>query len=321
LGRRRRFRSSRLPTQTPTAQDLPPDEERRREDEDDERDPRVQAQRPELVRGVDPQQFLEEAARGVEHHVEREESGRSEPEQAVEHEQDSRADRYVHELVEERRMERLRVRIGEGAVLGVDLETPGEVGRFPEELLVPPVAEASDPVGEQQARRGRVHQREGALAGPPGDDGADKRAQEDPAPDAETAPPDHEDALPLRIGHLRPAREHVVGTGADDSGGNAPDGDPQEQVPVASLGPGTLRPAQPGDDDADRDREQQHQPVHVDRHGPDLEEAVHGRRNRRDHGPHSADRISRTFLYGTRFCKEPSPSTAWLGRRRRGEAP
>src|SRR5919109_2962882 len=287
--------SALTPPPTAPAEELPVNEERGREDEDDDRDPRVQAERADLVCRVDPEQLLPEAAERVDRDVEREKGWRPEAEEAVEDEQQDRRKGHVDELVEEGRVERLRRRVLERAVLRVDLEAPRQVRRLAEELLVPPVPEAADPVRDEQPRRRGVHQRPGVLAGPLRDVGADDRPEEDPAPDAETAFPDLEDALPLRVGHLRPARDHVVGAGADDPGGDAPDGDAEEEVPVAALRPGPLRPAQARDDDADGDREQQHQPVHVDVERADLEEAVRRRGNRRDHGPHSARR-RRTWL-------------------------
>ena len=98
-------------------------------------------------------------------------------------------------------MEGVGVGVVERPVLRVDLEAPRPVGRLAEELLVPPVAEAADPVREHEAGRGGVHQREGVLARPLGDDRADQRPEQDPAPDPQAALPDHEHALPLRVGH------------------------------------------------------------------------------------------------------------------------
>src|SRR5918994_3666162 len=311
----------------PCTEELPPDEERCRQHEDNDRDPRIQPQRAVLVRRIDAQEFLEEAPERVEDHVERKESGRSEAEPAVEQEQDPCANDHVQKLVEERRMEGLGIGVLERPVLRIDLESPRPASGLAEELLVPPVAEAPDPVCQQEARRGGVHQRECALAGPARDDPADDRPEQDAAPDAEAALPDHEHALPLRIRDLRPARHHVVRARADNSGGDPPHGDSQQQVPVAALRPGPLRPAQPGDDDAHRDREQEHQPVHVDRHGAALEEPARGRRDRRNHARHSALRVScapslqenlERELWGTATLEQPDRLMQidfWAGRK------
>src|SRR5438445_5074845 len=85
--------------------ELPPDEERRREHERGGRDPRVQPQPKEMVRGVDPQQLLEEAAEAVVGDVEGEQRRRSEANAPVEQQQDDDADGLVDQLVEKRRME------------------------------------------------------------------------------------------------------------------------------------------------------------------------------------------------------------------------
>ena len=58
--------------------------------EDDDRDPGVQPQAGELVRGIDPQQLLEEAPEGVVRDVEREQRRRPEAEAPVEQEQHAR---------------------------------------------------------------------------------------------------------------------------------------------------------------------------------------------------------------------------------------
>src|SRR4029450_13356249 len=65
-------------------EELPPDEERGREDEHDDRDPGVQPQPRELVRRVDPEELLEEAAERVEAHVEGEQGSWLEAEAPVE---------------------------------------------------------------------------------------------------------------------------------------------------------------------------------------------------------------------------------------------
>jgi hypothetical protein len=62
---------------------LPPDEERDRGHEEHDRQPGVEAQAGDLVRRVDAQQLLEEAAKGVDGDVEREEGRRAQPEDAA----------------------------------------------------------------------------------------------------------------------------------------------------------------------------------------------------------------------------------------------
>src|ERR671931_1579756 len=87
------------------ADELPPDEERGRASEDHDRDPGVQTQSEEVMRGIDPQQLLEEAAEGVDRDVEREERRRPEAEAPVEQQQHPDHERVVDKLVEESRVE------------------------------------------------------------------------------------------------------------------------------------------------------------------------------------------------------------------------
>ena len=88
-----------------------------------------------------------------------------------------------------------------------------------------------------------------------------------PSPPCQTA-----NGPPPVVGHLVPARDVVVEARADDPERDTPDGDAQDEVPVAAE----PRPANPGQPDARRDREQQHQAVHVDVQRPDVDDA--GRR-------------------------------------------
>src|SRR5439155_14776787 len=111
---------------------------------------------------------------------------------------------------EERRMEGAVTLVPRNTVLRVDLESPRPVGRLPIQLLVEPVADPADPLREQQPGRGRIRKLPHAAPRALDDDRARDRAKEDPAPDAETALPDLEDPLPLRVGHLAPARDVVV---------------------------------------------------------------------------------------------------------------
>src|SRR6185369_13306821 len=96
---------------------------------------------------------------------------------------------------------------------------PGQRGATAIELVVEPVAEASDPLRQRQARSQCVGD-EGerdlqAAAGQPGADGT----PDDGAPDAQAALPDVEDLYPVLAlveVELR-RRDHVVDPGADDA--------------------------------------------------------------------------------------------------------
>ena len=217
---------------------------------------------------VDPQGLEVEAEAGVERDVEREERRRPEAEAAVEQEQRPGGEEVPERLVEERRVEGLVEDVLVRPACGVDLEPPGQLGRLAEELLVPPVADAADRLRDEEPRRGGVEEGGDARAGPAGDDAADDDAAGDPAPDPEPALPDGERPPPL-VRNLVPARREVVEPGADDAGADAPDGDAEDQIPVAAA----RDPAHAGDRDARGDPGQQHQAVHVDRHGAEVERA------------------------------------------------
>src|ERR687891_2545119 len=132
---------------------LPPDEEGCREDDGDGGDVHVEAYAAELVGGVDPKRLDPEPADAVDEHVEREQVAGSEREAALDREQHERRAEAPERLVQEGRVEGGRVEVLLGPVLDVDLKAPREVGRLTEELLVPPVPEATDPLRDEQSRR------------------------------------------------------------------------------------------------------------------------------------------------------------------------
>ena len=82
--------------------------------------------------------------------------------------------------------------------------------------------------------------------------------------------------------HLAPRGDHVVEARADDAGGDAPDGDAQDEVGVAA----DVAPADGREPRRGEDRDEQRQPVHVDRQRADVEGAVARRRDRGDEGRH-----------------------------------
>ena len=192
----------------------------------------------------------------------------------------------------------------------VDLEAPGQVGRLAVQLLVEPVAPAADPLGDQEPGRDRVGEEANALARAADDERAGEAAEEDAAPDAEPALPDGERPPPV-VGNLVPARDVVVEARADDPERDTPDRDAEDEIPVAAE----PRPANPGQPDARRDREQQHQAVHVDVQRPDVDDAGRRRRDvreesrRRTRARHSArsppDRASPGWSLRGGTCTEP----------------
>ena len=143
---------------------LPDDEERGREHDRRTRDEDVQANAGDLVRRVDPQRLDPEAADAVDEHVQREQPAWPDAplEATLDEQEHSSRGEAPERLVEKRRMEGLGVDVVDRPVLGIDLEAPGQVGRLAEELLVPPVAEATDALRDEQPRRDAV----GELARP-----------------------------------------------------------------------------------------------------------------------------------------------------------
>ena len=162
-------------------------------------------------------------------------------------------------------------------MLGIDLQPPRQIGRLAEQLLVEPVAPAPDPLREQQTRRDRVHEQPDALMGSMDDPCAREDAEEDSAPDAEPALPDGERRPPrVEVVDLVPAGDVVVEPRADDPGGDAPDRDAEDEIPVAAP----LDPAVARQRDAGRDREQERDAVEVDRERADVDRAAVRRGNR-----------------------------------------
>src|SRR5262245_27548498 len=231
LGYRHRLGLLRCGALTAMPRSLPPDEERGGGDDRDPGDPDVQAQPRDLVRGVDPERLDPEPADAVEEDVEREEVAGPEPELALDDQQHARGREAPERLVEEGRVEGRALDVVDRPVVRGDLETPGQVGRLAEELLVPPGPEAADPLRDEQPGRHAVGESRDARARPPSDDRSDDDAEADAAPHAEAALPDRERPPPL-VRELVPARDDVVQARADDPERDAPDREPEDEVPI-----------------------------------------------------------------------------------------
>ena len=171
-----------------------------------------------MVRRVDPDELDPEAAERVERDVEGEEARRPRVEAPLDRRRRAgrRRSRFQSDLVEEGRVVGRLVDRRERPVRRVDLEAPRQVGRLPEELLVPPVADPPDRLRHEQPGREAVGEEPDVRAGALRDEAADEAAGGDPAPDAEAALPDRERPPPL-VGHLVPARREVVEPRADDA--------------------------------------------------------------------------------------------------------
>ena len=184
-GRRCRTRRAVTPLGEPE-----PDEAR---DADEARDPGVHAQAEDVVRGSMRNELDPEAAEGVERDVEREEPRWPRVEPPLDHvDEQARGEQVPQDLVEERWVVGHLIDGRERSMDRVDLEAPGQVGRLPEELLVPPVADATHGLGDEKPWCEAVGEQPDVRAGTLGDEAADEAAERDPAPDAEAALPDRE---------------------------------------------------------------------------------------------------------------------------------
>src|SRR5690242_14583790 len=238
------------------AEELPPDEERDRGDPDAERNPEVDPLAREVVGGVDPQDLLERAEGRVPRDVERKERRPAQPEAPVYPEQDADADQVPRELVKEGRVvvavlpRRPVLREDPALVHLVDPELPREARRPAVQLLVPVVAPATDALREQEPGSNRIHHQTDAVTGAPHDDRAGRDARGDRSPDPESPVPHRREAPPVLMdrGILAPARDVVVRARADDAEDDAPEGDAEDEIPVATP----AHPAAPGQPDAGR---------------------------------------------------------------------
>ena len=249
-----------------------------------------------MVCRVDPDELDPEAPEGVESDVEREQARRARVEAPLDDEDEEGGRGEVpDDLVEKRGVVGGVVDRGERPVDGVDLEAPGKARRLAEELLVPPVADPADRLGHEQPGCEAVGQQPDFGAGPLRDVAADETSRRDPAPDAEPAFPDRERAPPL-IRHLVPARREVIEPRADDSRADAPDGAAEDEVPVTAA----VDEAVTRDPDADADRREQRQAVHVDRERADVDGAARGRGYRRNERRHRGERVGEFRILPTR---------------------
>ncbi len=114
----------------------------------------------------------------------------------------------------------------ERRVARLDLQTPRQVGREAEQLVVEPVADASDGLRDEESGREGVGERpEPQARDPAADEHADCAADER-AEDGVAALPDREDLPPLLAGEVvGGVREHVVEPRADDAERHRPQDD------------------------------------------------------------------------------------------------
>jgi len=140
-------------------------------------------------------------------------------------------------------------------VRAVDLETPGQVGRQAEQLLVEPVAETAEGLCEQQARREGVGERPEPDPGHPAADPDTERAADEGAEDRHAALPDVERLEQVRTGEEVVVRvgQHMVDTPADDAEGHREEGDVEGDPRLRAAGGEPVVRQDHRDDDARQD--------------------------------------------------------------------
>ena len=138
--------------------------------------------------------------------------------------------------------------------------------------------------GRSRLRGGRSRRRRGTPSRIP---------PQTPRPPFQTA----NDALPLRVGHLVPARDVVVERARRRCRPRRPR---PRRGSTRSRSPPAPHPAHAGQPDAGRDREQQHQPVHVDRQRAEVERAAARR------GMKARKLTGRTFCPCGRRLRQPA---------------
>src|SRR3954464_6643176 len=252
-----------------------------REQPDDHGGEDVEPDAEEVLGRVGAQQLDPHAPGAVGRHVERERPPVREPEAPVGPDHEGGRGQVPQRLVEERGVERaeddgVSVRAGHGvAVLpSVDPQRPRQVGAAAVELVVEPVAQPADGLGDQQAGRQRVGERRKRDALATAGDPRPHATQGDRAPDPEATLPDGEGTqrMAARTEVRRRRRDHVVQPATDDAEGHRPGGDVQDVARSAAAGdPAPLGDHPRGDDPGD-----DAQRVRPDRQRPDLPDALRG---------------------------------------------
>jgi len=159
----------------------------------------VQPQTKQMVGRIDAQQLLEDPERRVSGHVEREQAWSAHRAALTQPDQRAGQGQVPEQLVEKRRLEREVAEIPGRAVRRIDLQTPRQLRRPAEELLVEVVADPTDRLGDQQPRRGRVHEAHDVHVAPSQHKQPGENAAGDTTPDAEAALPDGKPPPPRRL--------------------------------------------------------------------------------------------------------------------------
>src|ERR687898_787515 len=267
------------------------DQPRHGAEERDQAHPDVPADADQERRRVDPQRLDPGASQRVAGDVEGEQpTGATAGVASLPPDEQSRQGQVPQRLVQERRVERLGVEVSRRTVVGVDLQAPRQAGGTAEELLVEPVAQTADGLGNGERWGDHVEQLGDRKPAAVGDVGADTHARDEPARDAEPALPHREGVEPAALVPVM-VGDDVVEPGADQPGEDRPHGEAADVVGVATPG----GPAAAGDPDRGQHAQRDGEAV-----GPELErsqlDGVVGRAGDGEQNRH-----------GTRWC------SAWSG--------
>ena len=226
---------------------------------------------------VRAEQLQQRAGRAVHGEVQGERPAVPEPEPSVGPDDDAGGGQAPQRLVQERRVKGLGVGVLRRPVLGVDAQSPGQVGGGAVDLLVGVVAPPSERLTDGHPRGqgiGEGRERDAApTAGEPGAQGA----AEQPPEDGQTALPDPDD-LPGILARTRvvlQVRQHVEDPGPDDARRDGPHQDVHDRARLPAPGD----PPPVGQPAADEDAGEDEQRVRPDRHDADVPGPLGGRRD------------------------------------------
>ena len=274
--------------------------------------PDVGTQAEDDLARIDADGLPHDAARAVPDQVKAEEAAPLQLELASHPEQDEDTHDVPDHFVQERGVEE-RVRrkaLGEGDVVGVDFESPRNVGRQTEQLTVEPVTEATHRLSEQQARGQSIRVRPESDAAPAATEPRTDRAADEGAVDRDAAFPDVEDGQGVRaLAEVESGvRQHVVDPRRDDAEHHGRERhvkhDPRLRPPFGEAVVGQNRRGDDAGDDAQR--------VEVDPQRAELDETDRRARDARDdtrvhaQGERRHDRKSRSAWRRARFGSRPS---------------
>ncbi len=252
------------------------DQDDQAQDDAEDRCPYVRAQAEVDLALVDADGLPDDPSAAVPDEVEAEEAAPLEREASARPQEHRSAQQVPDHLVEERGVEEGSVGQSgrEGGVGAGDLEAPRRIGGKAEQLLVEPVAEASQRLGDDETGGERVGERGEPDAGPPAAEPGTDRAADEGAVDRDAALPDVEDRQEIRT---RPeveagVRGHVIDARADDRERHGEQGDVDDD-PRLGVALGEAAVGQQRRDDDPRDDAQR---VVVDREGPTRIARVEG---------------------------------------------